>query len=238
MYTGIIGGYFMTKAFTLTEVLITIGLIGVVAALTLPTLINNTQGKERETQLKVGYAILEQGIKNMQAELGYLPTPAQYTRTGTFYPEYKKYFNKIFDCGFVPLNSDLCIERANNQGGAFTFNTDKIYKTLNNNNINSDAYDDGQFILPNGMLVVIENGSYSNVIILHIDINGKTNGPNRLGQDMFSFQLMPDGKLLPMGAPGTRFENQSIYCSPTSNSNLNGIGCTYKALNDKNYFKN
>ena len=37
----------MKKAFTLAEVLITLGIIGVVAAITLPSVINNTKNKER-----------------------------------------------------------------------------------------------------------------------------------------------------------------------------------------------
>ena len=38
----------MNKGFTLAEVLITLGIIGVVAAMTLPALVNHTQGKELE----------------------------------------------------------------------------------------------------------------------------------------------------------------------------------------------
>ena len=41
----------MKKAFTLAEVLITLGIIGVVAAMTMPSLIQNY--KERETVSKV-----------------------------------------------------------------------------------------------------------------------------------------------------------------------------------------
>ncbi|MFQ8625733.1 MAG: type II secretion system protein [Candidatus Gastranaerophilaceae bacterium] len=40
------------RGFTLAEVLITLGIIGVVAALTLPAVITNTQNKERQEALK------------------------------------------------------------------------------------------------------------------------------------------------------------------------------------------
>lgn len=40
------------SAFTLAEVLITLGIIGVVAAMTLPTLVNDKQNKELQTQFK------------------------------------------------------------------------------------------------------------------------------------------------------------------------------------------
>lgn len=42
----------MKNAFTLAEVLITLGIIGVVAALTIPTLVNNYRKKQFETGLK------------------------------------------------------------------------------------------------------------------------------------------------------------------------------------------
>ena len=43
-----------SAAFTLAEVLITLGIIGVVAAMTIPTLIANIKGARIRTQLKKG----------------------------------------------------------------------------------------------------------------------------------------------------------------------------------------
>ena len=40
------------NAFTLAEVLITLGIIGVVAAMTMPTLLNSTQGAQYRTAYK------------------------------------------------------------------------------------------------------------------------------------------------------------------------------------------
>ena len=55
-------------AFTLAEVLITLGIIGVVAAMTLPTVINNVHHKELETALKKQYSTLSQAILDIQRE--------------------------------------------------------------------------------------------------------------------------------------------------------------------------
>ena len=52
----------MKKAFTLAEVLITLGIIGVVAALTIPTLVNNYRKKQFETGLKKEYSVLLQAL--------------------------------------------------------------------------------------------------------------------------------------------------------------------------------
>ena len=59
-----------SKAFTLAEVLITLGIIGVVAALTLPTLIANHRKKVVATQLKQSYSILYNAIKLSESDNG------------------------------------------------------------------------------------------------------------------------------------------------------------------------
>lgn len=51
------------RGFTLAEVLITLGIIGVVAAMTLPALVNRTQGKELETGLQKAYSVIQKCIK-------------------------------------------------------------------------------------------------------------------------------------------------------------------------------
>ncbi len=56
-------------AFTLAEVLITLGIIGVVAALTLPNLIENHNRKVVETRLEKVYSTMNQAIR--MAELDY-----------------------------------------------------------------------------------------------------------------------------------------------------------------------
>ena len=45
------------SAFTLAEVLITLGIIGMVAAMTLPALMNDKQNKELQTQFKKTYLL-------------------------------------------------------------------------------------------------------------------------------------------------------------------------------------
>src|SRR5574344_1882726 len=57
-------------AFTLAEVLITLGIIGVVAALTIPTLVNNYQEKASVTKLKKLYSIVSQAVKLAEVDNG------------------------------------------------------------------------------------------------------------------------------------------------------------------------
>ena len=53
--------------FTLAEVLITLAIIGVVAAMTIPTLINKYQDRVLETQYRKGISVLANGINLMMA---------------------------------------------------------------------------------------------------------------------------------------------------------------------------
>ena len=63
--------------FTLAEVLITLGIIGVVAAMTMPSLIHKFQNKVLETQYKKAVSIVSQAILKAKADYG-LDNFAQY----------------------------------------------------------------------------------------------------------------------------------------------------------------
>ena len=58
----------LTHAFTLAEVLITLGIIGVVAAMTIPTLMSNFAKQKLEEQIKVTYSSIQQTMKYMDYE--------------------------------------------------------------------------------------------------------------------------------------------------------------------------
>lgn len=49
-------------AFTLAEVLITLGIIGIVAAMTLPSVINKIQNKDKTARLKKFYSSINQAV--------------------------------------------------------------------------------------------------------------------------------------------------------------------------------
>ena len=78
-------------AFTLAEVLITLGIIGVVAAMTLPTLINNAQNKQLEVAFKKSYSALSQIAQRVALEDygGQIPDDA----LGESLGYYAKYLN-------------------------------------------------------------------------------------------------------------------------------------------------
>ena len=69
-YNSNITNYKSRMGFTLAEVLITLGIIGVVAAMTIPTLIANYQKKQTVSKLKQTYSIISQALTMAQAEHG------------------------------------------------------------------------------------------------------------------------------------------------------------------------
>ena len=91
----------MKKAFTLAEVLITLMIIGIVAALTIPSVISNYQQQEFKTGLKKAVSVLNEAIQTNIAQegetpyengdlAGYLQRHMSILKTGTF----SRCFNK------------------------------------------------------------------------------------------------------------------------------------------------
>ena len=225
-------------AFTLAEVLITLSIIGIVAALTIPTLISSIQNKQLEVGLKNAYATLAEALKMYEHENGYPATPAN-LGTVALKPILMKYIKNIKDCGIGATDPDkACIPNKAYVDDPENYND--IYMNYNGTNtISYASFDDGQFVMNNGMLVLINNpGAADQHIYISVDINGYNKSPNRLGQDLFMFQIIDNGQLLPMGAKNTYITNENTYCSDSSSNNMNGAVCTYKALNDKDFFKN
>ncbi len=200
--------------------------------MTMPVLIANKQRKELQTGLKEAYSLLQQALTRASYEQGENIT-AQNTAYRTLKNIIMPYFDSPVDCEWGGIhgtpNTIIC-SGADDSG----YHTNDVYKNYSKNSetITTRYFDDGQFVIKNGMLIMIEN--IENTYI-SVDVNGNGKKPNAWGHDLFTFQLMDDGKLLPMGAPGTVYYNQE--CSKTSTSLTNGIGCTYKAFTDQNYWK-
>ena len=230
------------SGFTLAEVLITLGIIGVVAAMTMPVLIANKRAKELETGLKKNASVIAQALNLYQADTGTVLLPGDAANWEELRDIFiLKYFKVLRDCGRGYINGECVL---NNGWGADDNST--IYTTLNGNTLNLHEFDDGQYVLNDGSFLMIEYSISTataelpvSKFYISVDVNGLSKAPNRLGQDLFMFEIDKNGKFLPMGAEGTSYyDKNDVSCSFTSNSNMNGAGCTYKALSDPNYFKN
>ena len=85
-------------------------------------------------------------------------------------------------------------------------------------------------ILP---LFGFSKSSFSGYIYITVDINGPAKGLNRFGYDVFSFYIIDNN----LNFCGDKIPGIGVSCDE-SNEARNGLGCTQKAVYDKNYFKN
>ena len=223
-------------AFTLAEILITLGIIGVVAALTLPTLIQNNQKKQFQVGLQKGYSELLQALDAYKNDTGMTLTlkDCYGETTGIFKNLIKPYLKVLVDCGDSQADSnyDKCV-----QNGYYSQDKKHTYKTYSGKKAAESYFDDGQLVLTDGSILMFENPLHSTRVFVSIDVNGFKKGPNQWGVDLFTFQLMEDGKLLPMGMAGTYYTFDVEYCSKVAANTYNGIACTARALYDKDFWK-
>lgn len=226
-----------SKAFTLSEVLITLGVIGVVAALTIPGLITANKANRLHSQFLKSYSVLQQVIRLMDEDGANYDPSYYYDNTTSYYKVFGNYLTGATDCGpttgAYQSNSNVPCYHVRRWSG---YNENEVYKTLNGNTAENQWFSSGQWLLPDGTLFLFYTQNKWHPTVITVDINGYKSPPNRLGYDLFTFQFV-DGEFKPMGAKGTDFTNMDTYCSETSSNNLNGAGCTVKAKDDSTYFK-
>ena len=174
------------KGFTLAEVLITLSILGIVAAISIPSIINNYQKQATVSRLKMAYSMLDRLTQQSYIENGYPPIDGAMSET-RFNTYFGKYLNISKECGKqtgIPKDT-----------GCFkidkTKNVDAIY-TLDGIYSNSSGYQSTYYykvLLKNGMslgvwyLNIINNPGY----IFLVDIDGPNRGDSKVGQDVFQF---------------------------------------------------
>ena len=158
-------------AFTLAEVLVTLGIIGVVSAMTVPTLMQNHQRKVYVTQLHKVYNTLSQGLLNFQNDRNAVNLKEAGLVSFGFTNFFKTYFNVVQGCGedAVP-----CFAEA--------------YKKISGNNTDFTCQGDCVALADGTAIGVTNSTGLSDRIQFVVDINGAA-GPNIFGRDAFSLFL-------------------------------------------------
>lgn len=213
------------SGFTLAEVLITLGIIGVVAAMTIPGLITNYKAARLKSQFTKVQSEIAQAVRMMKNDDISLDA-ATYAGSDSldFYNTFYKYFRVLHMCDKnvqSKKNKDLC------------YTQDSIKNLFGESAITYAFFDDGQFILMDGALLIFNQNTKGGPLYVSVDINGIKAKPNRLGYDVFVFQLINE-EFLPAGAKGT--SNFGEKCDLTSKS-TRGFSCTSNAVSDADYFK-
>ena len=202
--------------FTLAEVLVTLSIIGVLAAVTVPNLISSYQKTQFKVGLKKAYSALTQAIIMIEHQNG--EVDALFFRDNL--KNYLKYYEEL------PL----------------LFNRHKnTYKTFNNKTyVSGTLFDDYTLKHPDGTVLFVNTDNHTFPVQIYVDLNGIQKGPNRLGYDFFLVieygKDQNDKKYRIMGGPQTTYQNQNTYCNMKSNNDKNGLGCAFRALHDKKYW--
>jgi len=216
---------YLKKAFILAEVLITLGIIGVIAAITIPTLLQNAEESKAKAGVKVAYSILTQAMTQITSQNnGSIKGICGDWDGKCFKDMFKGAFQYIKECDTSPT-ANKCWMANNYLDGTF-YNVDGM-----------GSGPPSGLVLKNGMLVLFRyhlsdcsfsSSSSSNIQCgwIAFDINGFQK-PNKWGKDVFNFSVQ-NGSIKPMGVEGDTGNLRT--CNLTDTGDYSGWGCTAKYL--------
>lgn len=207
------------NGFTLSEVLLVLTVIGVVASLTIPTLIQRLSNDQAVPRVKKTFSTLQQAYNAILLDNGGSITGSLFVAGNSntnIMNTLSTKLNFVKNCG---TNSGCLYSSAQYllSGNAYSANTETSYASwgkavladgtlLRLNTYNNDcAYSEGALVS-----VICAN--------VDVDINGMS-GPNTVGRDVFSFWVTKDG-IMPKGSKDLQ------DCITTTN----GWGCSSKVL--------
>lgn len=175
--------------FTLAEVLITLGIIGIVAAITIPLLIANQQKKATVTKLQRAISVINQVYRLSDDDNGVL-TAEQIAELGI-----DKYF-ETYLAPYIKVSAN-CTKKYQTCG----YTSSYPFKTIQGNpsvlRLTSKTSDRIGILTMDGFMYLIvayfsgnKNKTYN--ALIYVDLNGGK-GPNRFGKDFFTLERDYDG---------------------------------------------
>lgn len=209
-------------AFTLAEVLITLGVIGVVASLTLPSIIQKQTEKTTIVKLKKAYSTLLNAYQLAQYEYGDPRDDIDWSSANSYKRPFLErlipYLNVGVDC---KDNIKLCYDQESNRG-SHKAQLEKTWGVFN--------ADYSSVLLKDGTLIaVVQSGNpYNKQVRIMVDINGRKK-PNAYGHDTFFFEIW-NNKLSPANAWAYSFSRGACKLK----SSEQATGCAYWILTYEN----
>lgn len=214
------------KAFTLAEVLITLGIIGVVAALTISNLVSSYQKKVTVENLKKAYNIFSNAIALAEVDNG---------SSDTWYFESWDDYNEKYLLPYLKnpkLSNNIYNSRIRSS-------SNEEYYFIRNDYKDVYCLDNGMcywYVYSHGFRIENNKPAYTYLAFL-VDLNGPK-GPNRVGRDIFYFFI--DGKKYNLtyyndsGIDNYRPSRSDLLvgCSKTVTSWGQGSGCTALIIDD------
>jgi len=200
---------FLKRAFTLAETLIVIGIIGVVAALTLPNLNHATGDKEKVTKVKKIYSSITEAFDRAEAVYGPMDEWCKQTRdlASCSAKRILEFMKVSKDCGFdegcYPSGRTLLSvdgSSYNMESGirdadmACEMDEDNCNNSNNGSSNTPSGVFDGKYqvVLPDGTVLAFQTaglGINLAFIEIFVDIDGANKGKSQFGNDVFKFLI-------------------------------------------------
>lgn len=191
--------------FTLAEVLITIGIIGLIAEFTIPTLMNNIQNSEFKAAYKKTYSIINQATLELKTDNGG-SLVGLFSSANNQIDIYKSKMHILTSCHSTDTGRGCSLNPLTNTDATITLSDGSIIGSngdgLDGGSCNNDSWGKANF----GQNICGE---------FYIDVNGNKK-PNIKGKDMFWVGVGPD-KVIPAGIDGminTKYQcPDGIWCN-------------------------
>ncbi len=192
--------YNRIKAFTLAEVLITLGVIGIVAAMTIPTIAAKIDHVQKISLLKKSHSAINQSVKLASDDYGdfnswdnTLPTMEFLTKYIAPYMKITLYCTNYKVCNY-PNSRPWSRYNGNDNYTGFNdfsripfFSIDGILYSISLNGGPTDLDTEVEY-----------DYNYIGRNAIFVDVNGP-NLPNRFGNDVFVLSRNNDGSIMPLG---------------------------------------
>lgn len=202
------------KGFTLAEVLITLGIIGVVAAMTIPNVINHYRDRQILSQFNAAVSLFSNAFTQMANDNG-----GELTNLFGFYNDFRHLGEDFYAQYFKLLK--MCIPY-----GSYKNCVPYKFYALNRKTETQEVC--GTYshvgILENGMIFCLSmpngrEGGWENRFSLAVDFNG-AKAPNALGYDVFKFFISNSGVVR------ARDIYDDCSCDIKGNGGRNGFRCS------------
>ena len=190
----------MKKGFTLAEVLITLGIVGVIAVLTVPSVMQDYKNKLYATQLKKVYLdisnAMQQVMNDEHVDKFYL------TKVTIEDPENIKYFLSNY---FTYSKLAKCTQYSNCQNSLSSKNYK--YENISGEEIPSGLFGPYGIKTKYGAIIVMHHTTGTHELYIDVDVNGEA-APNIAGRDAFTFKIGKDSNELTDAWPKSEQCNQ------------------------------
>ena len=229
----------MKQGFTLAEVLITLGIIGVVAALTLPSLVQNYREQAMVTRVKKFYSVFSQAYAMAVQENGTMDNwglkdsvtvedeDGERVHSDETLQQYDKFFNIIGKylqkAGYEPIHNTAGKNGYQNKGYIMSDGTAIV----------------GMWLLPSQCTEDNPDANCGNLYV-HVD-NKPTHDKNgNWNPNVFCFGFNPN-RIYPLGTNNSQFKNYCLngkgyhYCTGwvIMNGNMDYLHCDDLSINGK-----